>query len=142
MSQDIVTNASPTPAPARRRFKASDVADHLDMQAIGQVFLAVSIAGYSRLLDAVFTEQSGSLKALLAALDAADVQALIKTAHTLKSEAGGLGLKAVFELCREIELGGIGYTPEECVSKAAQLRQNWETSRAICMRMGLYVPSA
>lgn len=125
------------PLAARRRFKASDVPAYLDMVAIGQVFLAVSIQGYGRLLETVFSQQSGSLKAVLAALDSGDVAALAQAAHSFKGEAGGLGLKALFELSRDIELNGRNYSATACHTAAAQLREYWDTTRAMCERMGI-----
>ena len=131
---------SPTPRIPRRRFKSDDIQKYLDMNAIGQIFLAVSVNGYVRLLNSVWTQQSGSLKVVLDALDTAQTtEQLSKAAHSLKSEAGGLGLKALFELARDIELNALSYSSDTCATAAAQLRDCWDTSLALCDRMGFRV---
>ena len=94
MTTPATVSPAGQPAP-RRRFRASDVADHLDMLVIGQVCLGVSLAGYSKLLDAVFSRQSGTLDRLLLALDAAQTDVIAEQAHAFKGETSVLGLKAL-----------------------------------------------
>lgn len=123
------------PAP-RRRFRASDVADHLDMLVIGQVCLGVSFAGYSKLLDAVFSQQSGTLDRLLRALDAAQTEAIREHAHSFKGETSVLGLKALAQQAWHCEGQGAQFTPADCQQAAARLRDCWQTTQALCSRMG------
>ena len=131
-----VTVPDPSQRVPRRRFRATDVADNLDMLVIGQVCLGVTFAGYSKLLDAVFSEQSGSLARLLQALDGAQTEAIRDDAHSFKGETSVLGLKALAQQARHCEEQGAAFTPADCQQAAAKLRECWDTTQAICRRMG------
>ncbi len=120
----------------RRRFRATDVADNLDMLVIGQVCLGVTFAGYSKLLDTVFSEQSGTLARLLGALDGAQTEAIQADAHSFKGETSVLGLKALAQQAFHCEELGATFTPADCQQAAARLRECWDTAQAICRRMG------
>jgi len=134
----IHSTVSPAGQPTlRRRFRASDVADHLDMLVIGQVCLGVTFMGYSKLLDAVFSQQSGSLERLLCALDGAQTAAIREDAHSFKGETSVLGLKALAQQARHCEEQGASFTPAECQQEALRLRDCWDTAQALCRRMGL-----
>ena len=135
MTTPATVSPAGQPAP-RRRFRASDVADHLDMLVIGQVCLGVSLAGYSKLLDAVFSRQSGTLDRLLLALDAAQTDAISEQAHAFKGETSVLGLKALAQQAWHCEGQGARFTPADCQQAAAQLRDCWHSTRALCSRMG------
>lgn len=132
-SDNVAVPSQPVP---RRRFRATDVADHLDMLIMGQVCLGVTFAGYSRLLDAVFSQQSGSLERLLRALDAGQTEALREEAHSFKGETTVLGLKALAQQARHCEEQGAEFTPVDCQQAGARLRECWQTTQALCYRMG------
>ena len=130
----VSTPSQPVP---RRRFRATDVAENLDMLIIGQICLGVTFSGYSKLLDAVFSEQSGSLGRLLCALDGAQTSAIRADAHSFKGETSVLGLKALAQQAFHCEEQGASFTPADCQQAAAKLRECWDTTQALCRRMGL-----
>jgi two-component system, sensor histidine kinase len=137
-----VTNLPPAPAAAaapaapRRRFRASDVALHLDMAVIGDLCVGVTLAGYQSVLAGFFSDESGSSANLLAALDRADTASLKGLAHAVKGASASLGLRAVNALALQIESEGAGYGPDDCTAAAAQLRELLDTGRALLQRMG------
>lgn len=127
-----------TPASAsRRRFRAGDVAQHLDTAMLGEICVAVSLTGYRSLLDSFFSDESGSFAALVAALDSGDVGSLHGTAHALKGAAASLGLHAVASLASQVEHGGIHYSLDDCTAASLQLVALRHTAHSLCHRMGL-----
>ena len=128
--------AAPAPAGPRRRFRASDVASHLDMAVIGDVCVGVSLAGYRSVLAGFLGDESGSQAALLAALDAADTAALRERAHAVKGAAASMGLRAVQVLAWQVETDGAGFSADDCRTTAATLRELLDTARALLQRMG------
>lgn len=132
---DSATSAT-TASAARRRFRASDVAVHLDMAVIGDVCVGVTLAGYQSVLAGFLSDQSGSSAKLLAALDRGDSAALRALAHAVKGTSASLGLRAVNALALQIESAGAGYGPAECSAAAADLRNLLDTGRALLQRMG------
>jgi two-component system, sensor histidine kinase len=135
-SLDLQPSAATAPT-KRRRFKAVDLPDNLDMAAIGQLFLGITLPGYTQLLADVFARKSGSLDLLLGALDAGQIDTLRQPAHSFKGEAGTLGLKKLAELAHLCELEGVQFSAERCQQIAAELRESWDTAHALCQRMGL-----
>jgi len=121
----------------RRRFRASDLPDNLDMVVIGQLFLGISLTGYQQLLRDVLAGKSGSLNGLLAALDSGQVATLGETAHSFKGEAGTLGLKKLADQAQVCELEGAQFTQARCQQMAIDVREAWDTAQALCQRMGL-----
>jgi signal transduction histidine kinase/DNA-binding NarL/FixJ family response regulator/HPt (histidine-containing phosphotransfer) domain-containing protein len=132
--------SSPPPAAAapRRRFRASDVATHLDMAVIGDVCVGVTLGGYQSVLDGFLGDESGSTANLLAALDGADGAALKPLAHAVKGASASLGLRAVRGQALRIETEGAGFSPGDCAAAAAELRALLDTSRALLQRMGFH----
>ena len=120
-----------------RRFKTAEIAEHLDMALLGQLCLGVSLKNYCDLLCRVFQQQSGSLASLLAALDGRDCAALGLLAHAFKGETASLGLCALAAQALVCERDGAGFSPEQCAVAARDLRVTWQTSLALCQRMGL-----
>ena len=127
--------AAATPA-ARRRFRASDVAVHLDMAVIGDLCVGVTLAGYQSVLAGFFSDESGSSANLLAALDRGDTASLKGLAHAVKGASASLGLRAVNALALQIESDGAGFDAADCAAAAAQLRDLLDTGRALLQRMG------
>lgn len=125
-----------TGAPARRRFRASDVAANLDMGVIGEVCVGVSLTGYRSVLVGFLADGSGNQAALLAALDRADNAALPALAHAVKGAAASLGVRSVHRLSSQIEAEAGGWSAEQCQAAAADLRDTLETCRALLQRMG------
>lgn len=125
------------PVATRRRFSSGDLNHHLDMVTIGQVCLGVTFSNYSKFLDAVFHQESGSLALLLLALDRAEVLAIRAPAHSLKGETSALGLKSLASLLHRCEEQGSAYSPQACQAVATELRECWATTQALCHRMGL-----
>ncbi|WP_137734735.1 ATP-binding protein [Pseudaquabacterium pictum] len=124
------------PAAARRRFRASDVALHLDMAVIGDLCVGVTLSGYQSVLAGFFSDESGSSANLLAALDRGETAVLKSLAHAVKGASASLGLRAVNALALKIEAEGAGYGPDDCAAAAAQLRELLDTGRALLQRMG------
>jgi len=132
---------SPAQSPAQptaqqRRFRASDVATHLDMVVIGDICVGVSLDGYRQLLGGFLGDSAVSINRLLAALDAGHHAELQPLAHAVKGAAASLGLRAIQALGREAEQHGVGYDAAQCQALAAQLRDQVASARALCLRMG------
>ena len=120
----------------RRRFRAADVARHLDMVVIGDVCVGVSLAGYRTVLEGFLNEGSGSRAALLAALDAGQAQALPGLAHAVKGAAASVGLRSIRLQAEQIEIECEDYLAPDCSRAAAALREHLATARALLQRMG------
>ena len=128
--------ATVLPAPVRRRFRAADVAVHLDMVVIGDVCVAISLSGYRSILDGFFDDSSGSQALLLAALDSGQTAPLPALSHAVLGAAVSLGLRAVGQQAQQIESGGAHFRPADCAQHAADLRAQLATARALLQRMG------
>ena len=129
-------SAAPAPQAPRRRFRAADVAVQLDMVVIGDICVGVSLSGYRSVTLGVLNDESGSLAALLDALDSARAAALPALAHAVKGAAASMGLRAVHALAQRIEADGAGYSALDCHAAAAALRDRLATTRALLDRMG------
>jgi HPt (histidine-containing phosphotransfer) domain-containing protein len=123
------------PAPTRR-FRASDVARHLDMEVIGDICVGVGLAGYRSVLAGFFQDGSGSQAALLDALDAADTRALAERAHAIKGAAASLGLRAVNRAAARLEAERHTLSITACAEAATELRDLLATVQALLRRMG------
>lgn len=121
---------------ARRRFRAADVAEQLDMAVIGDICVGVSLAGYRSVMNGFLNDVSGSQAALLAALERADSPALAALAHAVKGAAASMGLRAIQALALRVEADGANYQAADCASAAAVLRERLDTTRALLQRMG------
>ena len=133
--------ATPTapPAPAglaRRRFRSSDVALHLDMVVVGDLCVAVGLAGYRSVLASFLGDESGSQAALLAALLGSDRAALPARAHAVKGAAASLGLRSVQAAALRLEADGASLSAEACAATTTELRELLDTTRALLQRMG------
>ena len=136
----------PAEAPAaagtapRRRFRASDVATHLDMAVIGDVCVGVGLAGYRSVLVGFLGDESGSQAALLAALGQADTDvdtdAVRERAHAVKGAAASMGLRAVRDAAGRLEAEAQPLGDAERAAAATDLRSLLETARALLQRMG------
>jgi len=133
--------AASAPAAPQPRFRASDVAAHLDMSVIGDVCVGVTLAGYQSVLASFLSNTSASSANLLAALERADTDALKPLAHAVKGASASLGLRAVHALALQIETEGAGYRPADCAAAAAQLHARLATARALLQRMGFVAPA-
>ena len=132
---DAPTLAGPRPS-APRRFRASDVALHLDMSVIGDVCVGVSLKGYQSVLAGFLHTEGGSLAALLASLGRADATALPALAHAVKGVAASLGLRQVQALAAALEADGAALGAAQCQAAAARLREQAQTAQALLQRMG------
>ncbi len=132
----LAAPATAAAAVAKRRFRAGDVATHLDMAVIGELCVGVSLAGYRSVLAGFLDDESGSQAALLAALDAADTAALAGLAHAVKGAAASLGLRVVMAEAQRIEQAGSGLGAAACAAVAARLREQLATARGLLQRMG------
>ena len=121
---------------ARRRFRASDVAQHLDMAVIGDICVGVSLTGYRSVLAGFLSDQSGSLGALLEALDAGNLHGLAELGHAVKGAAASMGLRAISVLAQGIETEGDSFDLAQCQASAAALRELVGTAQGLLARMG------
>ena len=138
--------AAPVPSPPvslpatgavpRRRFRKGDAARVLDLEAIGEVCMAVSISGYGSLLSGFLADESGTLAELLDVLQRADASRLKAAGHKLKGAAANLGLRELAATAREIEQGGDSLDAGQCARLHERLTDEFETTRALCQRMG------
>ncbi|OYU93594.1 MAG: hypothetical protein CFE45_20670 [Burkholderiales bacterium PBB5] len=115
--------AAPDATPGRRRFRASDLAVHLDMAVIGEVCLGVTLAGYQSVLRGF--------------LDDRDIAALPTRAHAVKGGAASLGLRALQQLAARLESPVEGALAPDGPATAQALRELIATARALLQRMGL-----
>ena len=127
---------APAARPPQRRFRASDVAEHLDMAVIGDICVGVTLTGYRSVLGGFLADEGGSLPALLAALAAADTGALAARAHAVKGAAATMGLRAVQVQAALLESTGDSLSPAQCQAAGANLRERVHTVRALLQRMG------
>ena len=129
-------NVSNPTVPLQRRFRSTDVIQHLDMAVIGDVCLGVSLAGYRDLLASFLTDNAGCQSELLAALDCADTAALTPLAHALHGAAASMGLIGVQALAQRIEADGASYSAADCRVDALALRDRLDMAAAVLQRMG------
>lgn len=122
--------------PLPRRFRASDVAEHLDMGVIGDICVGVTLNGYRSVVGGFLAGEGGSLPALLAALAAADTPALAARAHAVKGSAATMGLRAVQVQAALLESTGHSLSPAQCQAACDSLRQRVDSVRALLQRMG------
>nr|WP_315465747.1 response regulator [uncultured Rhodoferax sp.] len=125
------------PRQPRRRFRAGDVAEHLNMAMIGELCVGVTLQGYQSLLDGAMRSDAHCYTDLLAALEQTNTTALLELGHAFKGVASSLGLAALSQHALTIEKQGHNFSEEECRQYAATLQDCWNTTYALCERMGL-----
>jgi CheY-like chemotaxis protein len=123
-------------ATPRRRFRASDVATHLDMAVIGDVCVGVGLAGFQSVLHGFLADESGSQAALLAALEQADRATVRDRAHAVKGAAASMGLRALREAASRLETQAHELAEAELAVAATDLRELLQTAWALLKRMG------
>ena len=134
----VAASAAPMgPRMIRRRFRAGEVASHLNMGMVGEVCIAVSLAGYRSLLEGFLGDEAGSFDQLYRALDTRSTDAISPAAHSMKGAAASLGLQALAQVALRIEKEGGTLTARQCQEAAAELRELQHTAHALCQRMGL-----
>jgi HPt (histidine-containing phosphotransfer) domain-containing protein len=131
------TPAAAAPARPRKRFRAGDVAEHLNMVMIGELCVGITVQGYQSLLGGAMEGDAASYNELLNALETGNTPALLELGHSLKGVTASLGLGALSRLALTIEKQGHAFSPEDCKHHAEMLRECWATTYAICARMGL-----
>ncbi|WP_293659847.1 ATP-binding protein [Rhodoferax sp. OV413] len=125
------------PTRPRKRFRAGDVAEHLNMVMVGELCVGITVQGYQSLLSGAMEGDAASYNDLLKALEAGNTAALLELGHSLKGVTASLGLAALSRLALTIEKQGHAFSPEDCKQHAERLRESWATTYAICARMGL-----
>jgi signal transduction histidine kinase/CheY-like chemotaxis protein len=141
---DVPKAAPPEVAPARqsrRRFRPGDVAEHLNMAMIGDLCVGITLQGYQSLLDGAMRADAKCYAELLGALEAGETGKLLELGHSFKGVTASLGLAALSRMGLTIEKQGQGFTADECRKQAESLQECWNTTYAICARMGLIVSS-
>lgn len=135
--QLAVPAAPAGPRAPRRRFRAGDVACHLNMGMVGEVCIAVSLQGYRSLLESFLGDEAGGFGQLYLALDTHARDALPSAAHSVKGAASSLGLQALAQAALRIEKEGATFSAAQCQEAGAELRELQHTAHALCQRMGL-----
>jgi signal transduction histidine kinase/CheY-like chemotaxis protein len=130
-------SANPPPARPRKRFRAADVAEHLNMVMVGELCVGITIQGYQSLLSGAMMGDAQSYHDTLSALESGNTGALLELGHTLKGVTASLGLAALSRLALTIEKQGHAFSHDDCKHHAESLRECWATTQAICARMGL-----
>lgn len=130
------TFTAETPDSKRRRFRAGDIAQHLDMAMVGELCLVVTLDGYKGLLDELWSDSLKQLWPLMHALHRGDIEEITNLAHTLKGVAGTLGCVGVETIASTIHKAAPGYQLHDCQQAAAQLLEQWNTSHALCSQAG------
>ncbi|WP_158236322.1 ATP-binding protein [Acidovorax sp. 62] len=119
----------------RRRFRSGDVTAHINMPMVGEVCIGVNVQGYRSLLQGYFSDESGSLDALLQALQEGKPESLRAAAHGFKGASANLGFQKLADLAFELEKHEEnGRSLREAHT---QLLAAWEMTHALCLRMGL-----
>ena len=106
------------------------------MTVIGDVCVGVSLAGYRSVLDGFLSDGSGSLAALLAALEGGQTAVLPGLAHAVKGAAASMGLRSLRLQAQQIEVGSESSVPLDCSQAASALREQLTTTRGLLQRMG------
>ena len=123
-------------AATRRRFRAGDMAQHLDMALLGELCLAVSVEGYKGLMDDFWSDAAGQLHPLLDALRCSFFDDIPRLAHSLKGVAASLGCTGVAAMARSIELNAPHFSVHACLQAAAQIEAQWHLTHALCFQAG------
>jgi two-component system, sensor histidine kinase len=109
----------------------------LDLEAIGEVCLAVSMVGYNSLLTGFLADESRTIAELIEVLEHHDRAQFKAVAHKLKGAAANLGLRLLSATAREIELAEAELDEPRCRDYAARLTDELDLTRALCTRLGL-----
>jgi hypothetical protein len=136
LADSATVTQAPASTPARRRFRAADVATNLDMVVIGDLCVGVSLPGYKSVLQGFFKDESGSQAKLIQALEEGRLDAPTPPAHAVKGAAASMGLRAVRALAAQLEAEGQQMTAAECQAAATDLREKLDTAQALLLRMG------
>jgi HPt (histidine-containing phosphotransfer) domain-containing protein len=105
------------------------------MHMVGEVCIGVNLQGYRSLLQGYFSDESGSLDALLQALQEGEPESLRAAAHGFKGASANLGFQKLADLAFELEKheeNGRSFREAH-----TQLLAAWEMTHALCLRMGL-----
>jgi two-component system, sensor histidine kinase len=121
----------------RRRFRAGDLARHMNMVQVGEICVAMKINGYRVLLDQFFTDESSYMAQLSDALIHHQTTQLQELAHAVKGAAASLGLRTLAEVCKAIEASGAGFGPQQCQEALTQLQDALLTTHGLSLTMGL-----
>jgi HPt (histidine-containing phosphotransfer) domain-containing protein len=82
------------------------------------------------LIDTYLEDAVAQLEAMRTAADAADIGAIVRPAHSLKSSSANVGAKALESLCRSLEAdAGSGALPD-ATSRVAEAAAAFELARA------------
>jgi len=135
----VATAREPSPdAPkARRRFRAGDLEQHLNMVLVGEICVAMKINGYRILLDHFFMDESSTMSQLCDALARHQTALLQERAHSVKGAAASLGLRTLSDICKEIETTGADFDAQQCEDALTRVQDALLTSHGLTLTMGL-----
>jgi HPt (histidine-containing phosphotransfer) domain-containing protein len=120
----------------RRRFRAGDIAQHLDMVLVGELCLAVTVAGFQGLMNDFWSDASGQMERLLGALRVQSLSELPELAHSMKGSAAALGCVGLAHLLRAMEHNAAQYSHDECTQACTALLEHWQQTHALCSQAG------
>ncbi len=108
------------------------MADALDRAALDDL---LEMAGGDRaflvdLIDTFSTDAAGLLAELEAAAEAGDHAAMLRPAHSLKSNAASFGAHALAELCRSVEMDARAGHVANAADRVAAIRAELVTVEA------------
>lgn len=118
------------------RFRAGDLARHLDMVLVGELCLAVRVDGFIGLMDDFWLDSSGQLCGLIDALKTNSLSSVPRLAHSMKGSAAALGCVGLAAVLRSIELESASYSPSACERACASLLEHWYEGHALCLQAG------
>jgi hypothetical protein len=119
-----------------RRFRAGDLAHHLDMVLFGELCLVARVEGVISLMDEFWSDASGQFGRIMTALQAEVVSDLPRFAHSMKGSAAALGYVGLTTVLRRIELQSALYTSQDCTDAREMLLTQWRDSHSLCMQAG------
>jgi CheY-like chemotaxis protein len=140
-AEPLAVEPAPVARQPRRRFRPGDVAEHLNMSMIGDLCVGVTLQGYQSLLDGAMRTDAHCYADLFRALEAGETAQLLELGHSFKGVSASLGLAALSRMALTIEKQGHEFTAEQCREHADALQECWNTTYAICARMGLIASS-
>ncbi len=92
------------------------MSDPVDMSVLDELEEAVGPDFLIELIETFMAEAPGMMAELQTAHEGADTEGIRRAAHSLKSNATTFGAHATAQAAREIELEGLGASPEAAIA--------------------------
>ena len=121
----------------KRRFRAGDIAMHLNMSIVGEVCLVMGPDGLAELVAEFGQSDTGNLSQLRNALFGCHTDQLKARGHSVKGESAGVGLLSVSKVAHEIEKHGAQFDAAQCNAAIAELDAAWSAGSALLEQFGM-----